>query len=130
MFEKLEIFKMAQSLAGHAAARHSAIARNIANADTPGYRATDASPFSASYQEQTETSQMRATRTGHSMHADRQDRQIRYVDTGEEASPNGNTVSLENEMMKAAKVRHQHDVALSIYSASLNVIKTSLGRGR
>jgi len=37
MFDKLDIFRMAQGVVGHAAARQAAIATNIANADTPGY---------------------------------------------------------------------------------------------
>ncbi len=47
-----------------------------------------------------------------------------------QASPNGNTVSLETEMMKATEVRHQHDLALSVYPTSLNILRTALGRGR
>ncbi|MFD1807778.1 hypothetical protein ACFSHQ_05285 [Gemmobacter lanyuensis] len=49
MFEKLQIVRMAQALAGHAGARQGEIARNIANADTPGYRARDMPDFAAAY---------------------------------------------------------------------------------
>ena len=38
MFNGLAILKTASALAGHASARQAVIARNIANADTPGYR--------------------------------------------------------------------------------------------
>ena len=37
MFEKLELTRMAQALSAHAGSRMAVIAKNIANADTPGY---------------------------------------------------------------------------------------------
>ena len=46
MFQSLDILRMAQAYATHAATRQQAIAQNVANADTPGYRARDAIPFS------------------------------------------------------------------------------------
>ena len=51
------------------------------------------------------------------------------VDAPDSQSPNGNTVSLEDEMVKAADVRHQHELALAVYSSALNILRTSLGRG-
>ena len=43
-------------------------------------------------------------------------------------SPNGNGVSLETEMVKAADVKREHDMALAIYSKSLAILRASLGR--
>ncbi|SLN12649.1 Flagellar basal body rod protein FlgB [Aquimixticola soesokkakensis] len=133
MFEKLEMFKMAQGLAQHASARQGAVAENIANADTPGYRAKDLVPFADSYQRAADGGAMRATRAGHRLSA--QDsgapaQQIAFsqVDTPDRSSPNGNTVALETEMMKATEVRHQHDLALSIYKSSMTILRTSIGR--
>ena len=45
------------------------------------------------------------------------------------SAPNGNTVSLETEMVRATEVRHQHEMALSVYQSALGVLRTSLGRG-
>jgi flagellar basal-body rod protein FlgB len=44
-------------------------------------------------------------------------------------SPNGNSVSLETEMVKAVEVKRQHDQALAIYKSSMNVLRASIGRG-
>ena len=49
MFQTPEILGMAASMAGNAATRMSAIAQNVANADTPGYRAKDVQSFAESY---------------------------------------------------------------------------------
>ena len=45
-----------------------------------------------------------------------------------EAAPNGNTVSIEREMLTAAEGRQQHDMALAITKSLGGVIRTSLGR--
>lgn len=128
MFDNLEIVRMASGLARHAGARQDIVARNIANADTPDCRARDVVPFEDLYA--SDMSQgMRATRSGHLGVAEAAGG-IRLVDVPGESSPNGNTVSLEAEMMRSAEVRHQHDMATSIYKTSLDILRTSLGRGR
>jgi flagellar basal-body rod protein FlgB len=45
MFDRLEIFSLASAQARHAAARQAVVAQNIANSDTPGYRARDIGDF-------------------------------------------------------------------------------------
>ena len=49
MYENLSILRLSSALAGHAAQRQSLTARNIANADTPGYRRKTVS-FDTEYQ--------------------------------------------------------------------------------
>ena len=129
MFEKLGIFRMAQGLAEHAATRQAVIARNVANADTPGYRARDLTSFSESYRTQN-MSALTATRPGHVFPGE----QVQSSPSAKLAvrsgamSPNGNSVSLETEMMMAAEVQQAHEMALSVYQSSLNILRTSLGR--
>jgi flagellar basal-body rod protein FlgB len=131
MFESVEILKQAQAMAAHAGARQSAIARNIANADTPGYRPLDLAPFAESYQSSGDFA-ARQTRPGHlagegsaALSGAEAPRLIEGA-----ASPNDNGVSLEAEMVKAADVRHQHDMALAIYQNALGILRASIGRGR
>lgn len=126
MFDRLEIFRMAQALAVHAAGRQTAVARNVANADTPGYRAQDAAPFSQTYDAMEQA--MRTTRPGHSGGPGVAEA-TRLLDAGGEASPNGNTVSLESEMVRATEIRGQHDRALAIYRSGLHILRTTIGRG-
>jgi len=128
MFEKLDVVRMAQALAAHAGARQEAIARNVANADTPGYQALDLPDFAATYQA-AEPGAMRATRPGH---LGAQDHAFAPTPraAGGSGAPNGNTVSLEGEMVKAVEVRQQHDMALAIYRNTTTILRLSLGRGR
>jgi flagellar basal-body rod protein FlgB len=126
MFENLSITRMAESLAEQSAARLGIIARNVAQADTPGYKAQDLPSFADSYQE-AEPEGMRATRPGH-LHARSQMLEPVEQASGGEMSPNGNTVSVEHEMVKSVDARQQHDMALAVYRNTSDIIRTSLGR--
>jgi flagellar basal-body rod protein FlgB len=128
MFEMLEIFRMAQGLAVHAGERQSVIARNVANADTPGYRAQDIEDFAKIYEGAGDGLALKATRPGHIAAEGGLTHGARLVDSPDDYDPNGNTVSLEDEMVKAAEVRRQHDMALAVYRSSLGILRTSLGR--
>lgn len=132
MFERLDVLRQAQAMAAHAAARQSAIARNIANADTPGYRPVDLPTFAEAWRAAGTGFALRSTRPGHvgTAEAGGAATEARPRPVPGAASPNGNGVSVEAEMMKAAEVRHQHDLALSIYQNALGVLRTSLGRPR
>ncbi len=126
MFDRLEIFRQAYGLARHAVERQSVIARNIANADTPGYRARDIPDFSTTLKRADEPG-LRLSRPGH-MRATGNEATYPPHPTDDPPSPNGNSVSLETEMVRAAETRREHEMALAIYSASLNILRTSLGR--
>lgn len=127
MFKKLELIAMAQAMSSQAGARMGVIARNIANADTPGYKAMDLPDFAETYAGS--STEMRATRSGHlgGATAGFEPDMRRAGGTG---APNGNTVSLEQEMVKAASVRQDHEMALAIYRNTSDIIRASLGRSR
>jgi flagellar basal-body rod protein FlgB len=127
MFEKLELTRMAQALAAQSGARMAVIAENVANADTPGYKAKDVPAFADVYE--AEGLEMRATLPGHLSATSEAATPIADVTRGHE-SPNGNSVSLEAEMVKSVEARQNHDMALAIYRATADVIRASLGRPR
>ena len=127
MFEKLELTRMAQSLASYSGARMSVIAQNVANADTPGYKAQDLPAFAEVFAESGD--EMRATRSGHFSSTTAKAMPLPERVAGHEA-PNGNSISLEAEMVKSVEARQSHDMALAIYRATSDVIRASLGRSR
>jgi flagellar basal-body rod protein FlgB len=118
---------MAQSLAAHSGARMAVIAQNVANADTPGYKAKDVPGFAEVFAG--EGLQLRTSRSGHFGAASQASAPIADTVRGHE-SPNGNSVSLEAEMVKSVEARQSHDMALAIYRATSDVIRASLGRLR
>lgn len=129
MFKSPDVMRLAQELARYSGARQSQIARNIANSDTPGYRARDLVPFGSLVNSDDPPHRMRVTRTAHLTTEARQP-EFRSIETGGEASPNGNTVSLEAEMVRATRAKSDHELALTVYRSSLDIIRTSLGRSR
>jgi flagellar basal-body rod protein FlgB len=117
---------MAEALADHAASRLDLIARNVAQADTPGYKAMDLPAFAKVYADSSEHG-MRATRSGHFTSAQEALEPVAQPAKGE-ASPNGNTVSLAQEMVKSVEVRQDHDMALAVYRSAQDILRISLGR--
>lgn len=125
MFEKLGLTRMAQALASHAGARLGTVARNVANADTPGYKAMDLPDFAQVFADTGPA--MRSTRPGHIGFSD--ERPVaKEIHAGGAVAPNGNDVSLDLQMMKAVETRQEHEMALAVYRSTSEIIRTSLGR--
>lgn len=122
----LNILRMASGLASHATARQTVISQNIAHADTPGYRARDIADFAATLDGAGFAA--RATRPGHiPFGADAGGFRAEEVSAFGAETPNGNSVSLEDQMIRAAGVRQSHDMAVGVYAKSLDILRTSLG---
>lgn len=117
MFERLEIFTLAHARAQHAAARQAVVAQNIANADTPGYRARDITDFA-----QTWRSLQAAGRDADARLP------FRQIDAGGPSAPNGNSVSLELEMLRGIEAQRAHSRALQVYGSAMSILRTSIGR--
>ena len=128
MFDTPYVMKLAHEAARHAGARQSQIAKNIANADTPGYRARDLAAFSETYQRAGGPSEVKLTRAGH-ISSEAISGTYKTYDAGGAQSPNGNNVSVEVEMARGTDAKGAHDMALTIYKSSLDILRASLGRG-
>lgn len=126
MFEKLELTRMAQSLASHAGNRLGVIAHNVANADSPGFKAMDVQDFATIY-EGNDSLHMQTTRPGHLTDITRETAG-RLIHAGSGMAPNGNDVSLDMQMMKAVETRQSHEMALAVYRSTSGIIRASLGR--
>ncbi len=105
-------------------ARQGVLAENVANAQTPNFRAHELAPVDFS------NSSMGLSRT------DSRHMSLASVDpTGRpgkednfERTPDGNTVVLEEQMTKAAQNQMDHQMAAMLYQKSLGLIRTALGR--
>ncbi|MEM6609224.1 MAG: FlgB family protein [Pseudomonadota bacterium] len=116
MFETLEIFDLATARARHAALRQNVVARNIANADTPGFRAQTTADFQDVFRRLGDGERMAMADFG------------RPFDAHRPISPNGNSVSLELEMVASIDAQRAHNRALNVYRSAMNVMRTSIGR--
>jgi flagellar basal-body rod protein FlgB len=127
MYQSLDLFQTAADMARHAGARQALTARNVANADTPGYVAQHMRSFQDSYAD-APAAHMFATRSGHFMTTDQAGTALLRDDAATEPSPNGNAVSIEEEMMNAVEISREHSRALAIYQHAMTVLRISLGR--
>jgi flagellar basal-body rod protein FlgB len=130
----LDVFRMAKQKMGWITERQAIIARNIANADSPRYRAQDLKPINFARMLES-TPQMRVARTasGHIIGAaERSDyRAIRErKDDVYEVNPNGNTVIMEEQLMKVSESSMQYQLATNIYNKNLSMLKTAVGQNR
>jgi flagellar basal-body rod protein FlgB len=124
----LNILSLASALAAHASTRQQLISENVANADTPGYRARDIADF-ASTLDSTPAYAARMTRPGHiAFGADPHGFEPREQAAFGAETPNGNSVSLEDQMMRASAVRQDHDLALGVYAKSLAILRATVTR--
>ncbi|AXC48577.1 FlgB family protein [Paracoccus suum] len=125
MLDRSGMMQMARSAMAHAAGRQLEIARNVANADTPGYRSRDVVPFDPD----TGAGQLalRQTRPQH-LGEIGQAHLPRTRDAGGEPSPNGNSVSLEDEMVRAAEARREHELAVTVYQSGLRLMRSAINK--
>lgn len=112
--------------------RQGLLAENVANAETPGYRGRDLKAFGFEEHmrnlsvtriatEVTDGNHIAAAGSGADGFGARRINSF-------EITPEGNGVTLEDEMMKVTSNQMDFQAATTIYTRSLKLIRTALGR--
>jgi flagellar basal-body rod protein FlgB len=120
------VFKLASQRSDWLSTRQTLIAGNVANANTPGYRATDLQPFS-SVLAATQVS-MTTTNPMHMTPSDQELTAAHAVETEpSDETMSGNTVRLENEMIKLGDVNRDYTMGTNLkrvlHQMMLSVLK-------
>ena len=121
----VQLFELASQQARWLSARQVAVAENIANANTPGYKAADVPPFESVLDATNLT--MTATNSAH----------IAPDPLAPEAGPakelpsweithSGNSVSLEQELLKSGEVGSANSLNRAIVKVFNQMLMTSL----
>ena len=113
-------------------ARQSLLAENVANAETPGYRGRDLKAFGFEEHMQnlsTAKIETAVTQSGHIaiVGTDADGFGARSANSFE-ITPEGNGVTLEDEMMKVTANQMDYQTITAIYTRSLRLLKTALGK--
>jgi flagellar basal-body rod protein FlgB len=112
--------------------RQALLAQNVANANTPNYRGQELKPFSFGDTlanlpldpgATTGDDPMAIPIAGSDSAAADPHQQLSF-----EVTPEGNGVTLEDEMMKVTANQLDYQTATSLYSKSLGLIKIALGQ--
>lgn len=121
------LFDLASQQARYLAVRQATIASNVANANTPDYKARDVVPFAEVMARTGAASGMTMTE---SMHVTAGENAIptRAVSTGDawDALTTSSSVSLEQEMLKAGEVSRQHNLNMGITKAFDRMLKAAV----
>jgi flagellar basal-body rod protein FlgB len=120
--QPIQLFDLASRQADWLSVRQEVVAGNIANANTPKYRAKDVTPFDAALDSASANSGMARTNPAHFSGNE-------FSSTGnvnvEEASLNqevgvqesGNTVGLEDELSKTGEIQRQYGLNTALVSS-------------
>jgi len=112
-------------------ARQSVLSQNVSNADTPGYTANDLKPMDFEKMLQgTDSKFQSGLRTTNDHHiAITSSSQGTGTDSPNiEATSTGASVSLEQEMIKVSETQAEFQAATNLYSKSLSMMRTALGK--
>jgi flagellar basal-body rod protein FlgB len=107
------LFQLASQRTGYLSGRQTLIAQNVANANTPGFKALDLKPFSATLAE-TEMS-MAVTNAAHLSPTAQELAPAKAAESdAATASVSGNSVNIENEMVHLGEVNRDFAEATNI----------------
>lgn len=131
---KLPLFSMMSQRIAWLGKRQQVLAQNVANADTPGYHARDLKQ--PTFRDLIEGARgqgigMATTRANHIAPAGSSDPGRNFKDAEEKAgevSLSGNSVDIEDQMMKVAQTAMDHQVTVNLYRKHISMIKAALGR--
>lgn len=108
-------------------ARQGLLAENVANAETPGFRGRDLAAYS--FADQMTGLTTTATASGHISVTSSGDEMFASRNAASfEVTPEGNGVTLEDEMMKVAQNQMDFQTVTSLYTKSMRILKVALGK--
>ena len=135
----IPLFAMLKSRLGYLSDRQRVIAENVANANTPGYKARDLKAFSFAAHIQaagasanpgvaaTPAGTMAVTQPGHMQAKGVGSSGVKAVKAlDSEITLDGNGVVLEDEMVKLTQARMDYDAAIGFYQKSLGMLKLAV----
>lgn len=121
----VQLFDLASQQARWLSARQITVAANIANANMPGYKAVDIPAFEAAFDD----TNLNLTTTS-ALHIAIEPLSLEALAVKEEApwevTPSGNSVSLEQELLKAGEVTSAFSLNRGVVKAFNQMLMTSL----
>ena len=121
----MAIFDLAEHRLSWIERRQAVLAQNVANASTPGYVAKDLQPFDKALAGA--TSGLSTTQPGHLLGVTSSSQLDRRHHASERA-PDGNAVSLDDQLTKIADTDQAQALAINLYHAYLGMFRSAIGR--
>ena len=113
--------------------RQDVLSQNVANVDTPGFVARDLKPLdfndTVHSSVMNKNSGLTVTNPRHiSIRSGSATKFDDYETHDVESNPNGNSVSLEAEMIKVSDTQAQFQAAANLYAKAMTLMKTAIGQ--
>ncbi|GAD58117.1 flagellar basal body rod protein FlgB [Brevundimonas sp. BAL450] len=125
--DNIPLFDAIRGRLGWLEERQRVIAQNVANSDTPGFAARDLrapDDFAHAMMRQTQGVGMMRTSTAHiAMEPQRGINYASMTSPDSETTLDGNSVVVEEQMLRMAESRMAHDAAIGFYQKSLNMLR-------
>ena len=125
---QIGLFDLAARRLAWAAKRQALLAQNIANANTPGFRPHDLQPFALSLA-RTSGAVLTQTQPNHLSGIGGDGPQQDITTQPPARAPDGNQVSLEQQLVKVADTQTSQELVTTIYRKYLTLFGMALGRG-
>lgn len=126
------IMQMLKTSMGYTHERQDMLSRNIANVDTPGYKAREMKEvdFKRIMQAEARKLELRGSSIRHQQPLNAsQTFRDEELDMPFESTPTENTVNLEEQMAKVAENEMMHQQAITLYEKMGKMFKIALGGG-
>ena len=120
----MDLFTLAEQRLDWANRRQEVLAQNVANANTPGYAPRDLAPFESLLQHA--GAALTATNPMHL--AAFSDPAEARGETVTERAPDGNAVSLDEQLTKLADTGGMHELATNLYTKYMGMFRLALGK--
>jgi len=130
ILDNIAVFEVLRSKMRWLTDRQRILADNVANANTPGYSARDLKKvdFSRVMRDQEQRMTSGVTHVNHfplKTSVNKTDFKLEK-NPGWESTPDGNSVVLEQQMMKVAQNQMQYQSAVDLYRKSIDMIKLAI----
>ncbi len=120
--DDISLFSAIQNRLSWLGDRQRVIAQNVANSDTPGYAARDLRAPD-DFASRLRGVQMATTSAGHIPMRQQASRFAGMDAPDSEITLDGNSIVVEEQMLKMAESRMAHDAAIGFYQKSLSMIR-------
>jgi flagellar basal-body rod protein FlgB len=126
--ESIQLFALASRQAEWLSTRQTLVSGNIANANTPGFRAKDVAAFDAVLQNS--QMPMKATNPLHFTESPTSSYVVEpEVDEGSAAQLSGNSVDLSEELMKQGSIKRDYDLNAAIVKSFNKMMLMTVRKG-
>lgn len=130
-YSNIRILSLMQTKMAWDSENHDVISANIANADTPGYKAKELKKLDFEHMAMNESKRLKLAASGGTSLGGsnpQQDYRVQKTRKTYETTPVKNTVALEEQMAQLAYNNNDYQMVTNLYKKTTGMFKTAIGQ--